>query len=240
MRSKSYLFLLLVLGLGILSAVLFTKTTANYGLDVKGGIRLTYQMQLNAKQHENVDDIRQRLIRILVRRASGSLGVAEAPVTAKGDDEVSVELPGYSDLDAAKKIIGTSAKIQFFWAKNVVTSKPASEYRAAYSVFYGFKKEDSPTVNFENKITGKIVKFNDPEYQRIIDGWQPILSGDELKSASVQVQGNNDEPYMQFSPEGADKMSKWSTKLIATKGEEPLRLCQPTAIESSASPSVVA
>ena len=123
MRSKSYLFLLLVLGLGVLAGFLFTRTKPNYGLDVRGGIRLTYKMMLKPEQKPQVDDIRQRLIHILVGRAGGGLGVAEAPITSKGDDEINVELPGQTDLTKAEQIIGTSAKIQFYWAKNVNTEK---------------------------------------------------------------------------------------------------------------------
>lgn len=209
MRSKSYLFLLLVLGLGIISAFLFSRTKPNYGLDVRGGVRLTYQMQLTKKNREQAEDMRQRLIRILIRRASGSLGVSEAPVVAKGLDEVVVELPGFSDIDKARQVIGTSAKIQFYWAKNVVNQ--TSTYRP-FSVAEDSKDPSNPTVSFKRTYgSTDIIKVGTPAYDEIIKGWDLILEGEELRSAQSQIQGDREEPEMLFSAEGADKMRKWST-----------------------------
>ncbi len=210
MRSKSYLFLLLVLGLGVLAGFLFTRTKPNYGLDVRGGIRLTYKMMLKPEQKPQVDDIRQRLIHILVGRAGGGLGVAEAPITSKGDDEINVELPGQTDLTKAEQIIGTSAKIQFYWAKNVNTEK--ANYRAYRSV--DDKSSNDPGVNFEsNYITGgKLIKPGTPEYENIIKGWELILEGEDLKSASSHLEGTKEQPEMTFSSAGAEKMRSWSQK----------------------------
>ncbi len=211
LRSKSYLFLLLVLGLGILSGFLFTRTKPNYGLDVRGGIRLTYQMQLNKEQRVQVDDIRQRLIHILGVRAGGDLGVAEAPISSKGDDEIVVELPGQTDLDKAEKIIGTSAKIQFYWAKNVVTENaPYRRYRSVDD-----KTTADPQVNFESAYagsTGAPIKPENPEYAQIIKGWELILEGEELKSAGSRINGTKEEPEMTFSSQGANKMRTWSQR----------------------------
>ena len=211
MRSKSYLFLLLVLGLGILSGFLFTRTKPSYGLDVRGGIRLTYQMMLTKKQLPQIDDIRQRLILILGGRAGGDLGVAEAPISSKGEDEIVVELPGQTDLAKAESIIGTSAKIQFYWAKNVNT--PKADYRNYRSI--DDTASAQPQVNFVNNyIPGSStqIKPGDPEYAQIIRGWEPILEGEELKSAGSTVQGTKEEPEMTFSSEGASKMRAWSSR----------------------------
>lgn len=209
MRSKSYLFLLLVLGLGIISAFLFTRTKPNYGLDVRGGVRLTYQMQLTQNQRQQVDEIRERLIRILGRRATGNLGVAEAPVIAKGIDEIVVELPGYSDIDKAKSIIGTSAKIQFFWAKNVANQ--TATYRP-YQAVDDNKDVANPTVEFKKSYGGAAtIKYGTPEYASIIKGWDLILEGEDLKTAQSHIDGTKEEPEMLFSSDGAEKMRKWSS-----------------------------
>ena len=209
MRSKSYLFLLLVLGLGIISAFLFTRTKPNYGLDVRGGVRLTYQMQLTQNQRQQVDEIRERLIRILTRRATGSIGVSEATVMSKGIDEIIVELPGYSDIDKAKGIIGTSAKIQFYWAKNVVNQ--TATYRP-YQAVDENKDPANPTVEFKKSYGGAAaIKYGTPEYASIIKGWDLILEGEDLKTAQSHIDGDKEEPEMLFSTDGAEKMRKWSS-----------------------------
>ena len=65
-------------------------------------------------------------------------------------------------------------------------------------------------VNFQEKITGKLIKPSDPEYADIIKGWDPILAGDELTSAEPENVGGNYDPSLHFSPAGAKKMDEWS------------------------------
>lgn len=213
MRSqKSYLFLLLVVGLGILSGFFFARTQARYGLDVKGGVRLTYEMEFkDEKEKEQAEAERGRLIPILVGRAAGSLGVAEAPVVAKGLYDVVVELPGYQDIDKARQIIGTSAKIQFFWANNVVNQ--SSPY-AAYTIVNEDKDPNNPSVEFKSSYgTPGTIKAGTPAYAAIIKQWgDPILEGEDLASAQSTIHGDKEEPEMLFAPAGADKMRTWSTK----------------------------
>jgi SecD/SecF fusion protein len=216
LRSKSYLFLLLVLGLGIAAGILYSLTHYSYGLDVKGGIRLTYQMQLNAEERSKAQELRVRLIKVLQQRASGTMGVAEPVIAAKGDDQIIVELPGATDLEKARAIIGTSAKIQFYHAKNVTTGR--NQYRPYTAI--DSKDENNPSVSFQKTIGGdsKPITYlgpdgkQNPEYQNIIKGWDLILEGEDLASAEMEPKGNGYEPLMKFSPSGADKMANWSRK----------------------------
>ncbi len=210
MRSKSYLFLLLVLGLGLLSAFLYTQRPYKYGLDIKGGVRFTYRMdtsKLTPEQRANVGLVRERLLQILQNRATGSLGVSEPTVISKGDDQFVVELPGLSNIDEAKNVIGSSASIKFYWAKNIRTTK------ATYRQFTPIEDKGSPLVSFARTYgSSDVIKPGTPEYQRIIDGWELILSGDELKDAQPQAVGDHYEPLMNFSSSGAQKMERWSRK----------------------------
>ena len=47
LRSKSYLFLFIVLALGILSGIGYAGLKYRLGLDIQGGVRFTYQMDLS-------------------------------------------------------------------------------------------------------------------------------------------------------------------------------------------------
>lgn len=209
MRSKSYLFLLLVIGLGILSGFLYSQTKYNYGLDVRGGIRLTYQMELKPDQRAKASEIRSRLITILTNRATGPLGVAEPQISPKGTDQIVVELPGATDVEKAREVIGTSAKIQFFHARNIANARYT--YRA-FSVAGG-EKESDPLVSFvRNSAAGnaQVIKYPSPEYANIIKGWKLILEGEDLDSAQPESAGTGYRPLMLFSPSGAQKMERWS------------------------------
>jgi SecD/SecF fusion protein len=207
LRSKSYLFLLLVLGLGVLSGFIYSQNKFNYGLDVRGGIRLTYEMQLSPEQRPNASQVQSRLVNILTNRASGALGVAEPSITPKGLDQIAVELPGATDIDEARKVIGTSAKIQFYHAKNVDSPVRSNlPYR-----IYERDTTGTPVVTFERSTgSGGEIKPNTPEYAQIIKGWDLILEGEDLENSGAQPSGNGFSPTMQFSREGARKMENWS------------------------------
>jgi SecD/SecF fusion protein len=217
LRSKSYLFLLLVLGLGILSGYIYSVTKYNYGLDVKGGIRLTYRMELSQDQRARAEQIRTDLISILERRAQGSMGVVEPVIVPKGDDQIIVELPGATNIDEARKVIGTSARIEFYHATNVVTE--LAPYRTYRDVDRGDSK--SPSVSFERTaVPGKKIeavgpdKRPNPDYLKIIQGWDLILAGEDLATAEPEPYGNSTRPLMKFSRTGAEKMEKWSTRVF--------------------------
>jgi len=215
LRSKSYLFLLLVLGLGILSGLLYSQTKYNLGLDVQGGIRLTYQMQFtNREERQRSEEIRSQLLRILGDRAQGPLAVAEPNIMAKGLDQIVVELPGATDIGKAREVIGTSAKIQFYHARNVVSNRSPNR---PYRPLDNDQKDGSPEVGFTRASTGERITFKlpngelNPAYQAVIAGWgPPILEGTDLERAESQSSGGGFQPLMLFSGEGAAKMERWS------------------------------
>ncbi|MFZ4507311.1 MAG: protein translocase subunit SecD [Fimbriimonas sp.] len=183
-------------------------------MDVRGGIRFTYKMdleKLTPKQREDLVGVKARLLSILQNRAVGPLGVSEPTVSAKGADQFVIELPGLTDIETARQVIGTSAKIKFYHAKNVVT--PKNEYRT-YIASDSAKNDENPAVSFQRKVggTGEI-KPGTPEYAAVIAGWDMILQGDELASAELHVQNGSTIPAMNFSSEGARKMEAWTRKV---------------------------
>jgi len=207
LRSKSYLFLLLVLGLGILSGVFYSQTKYNFGLDVRGGVELNYKMLLKPEQMKDAKSIQSRLINIMGARAAGPLAVTEPSIVGKGDDEIVVDLPGLKDIEEAVRIMGTSAKIQFFWAKNV--QGPADHDRLYQQS--GEDKGDKPSLNFTRVGADSVVlKPGMPGYKAMIDGWKLILEGEDLQEARVLPKGTGVIPEMIFSRKGAAAMEKWS------------------------------
>jgi preprotein translocase subunit SecD len=64
---------MIVVALGVLSAFLYTVRPYKYGLDVKGGVRFTYQMdlsKLDAEQRTNLGRIRNQVQTILTNRGA--------------------------------------------------------------------------------------------------------------------------------------------------------------------------
>lgn len=213
MRSKSYLFLIIVLALAGLSWWLHSILPVSYGLDVKGGVRFTYQMdvsKLTFEQRQRVGEVQRMLVNILIRRASGGLGVAEPYVQTKGTDQIIVELPGQTNIDAARKVMSTTARIEMYHAKNVnseqVFSRPYSR---------GEEKNEggAPFITFKTR-SGKEIKPKDAEYEQMIAGWgDPIVSGSDIVDANATQQGTGIYlPTFKYSDEGSRKMESWSRR----------------------------
>jgi SecD/SecF fusion protein len=213
LRSKSYLFLVVVLVLGLLAGFGFYKLPFHKGLDISGGVQLTYVEDLSKlpdpKDRQNPGKFQEQLVNILADRAHGPLGVAEPVVVAKGDDQILVDLPEFTDIKRAEDVMGSSARIEFYWARNVVTELPQGQNRPY--VFEDSKDSTDPTVNFRTKIGNKLITPNDPEYTQIIKGWgPPILAGTDLIKAEPENNGATYIPLMHFSTGGGTAMETWS------------------------------
>ncbi len=228
MRSRSYLFLLIVVVLAGLSWWGFSAMKINYGLDVSGGVRFTYQMdasRLKQDQRQELGAIRANLVKILENRALGSLGVAEPVVQTKGEDQFIVELPGTTNIDEARRVMSTTARIEMYHAKNVNTRQVS--YRA-YDIKNNEKEGEEPIVTFSKRNAPDVEikpyldkdpnnpsapQRKNPEYDAIIKGWDLIVSGDEIIDArSQQEASGNYIPSFRYSSEGSDAMEKWSRR----------------------------
>jgi protein-export membrane protein SecD/preprotein translocase SecF subunit len=216
LQNRSYLFLLLVLALGGLSGWLFEAKAPHYGLDVSGGIRLVYQLDMSQIKDPNADKgaIADKIVSILEVRIAGMGGASEGTVQKKGDDQVIVEIPGTTDIAEARKIIGSSAKMSLYHAKTLVTEKVTGR------MYEDREPEDpnNPIVYFSKKGSSTVIKPGDPEYAEIIKSWgPPILEGVDLQEAGSKPAGDSYEPTMRFSRSGADKIRAWCDHFYNTR-----------------------
>ncbi len=132
-RRRNTFVLLIVAGLVILSllvvvgipGVVKAKKT-RLGLDLKGGVELTYQARPTA--HAKVDaESLERAIDIMRKRVD-QLGVAEPEIQRTGEDEIDVALPNVSNAGRAQAQVGKTALLYFYdWEPNVIgpDGKPA-------------------------------------------------------------------------------------------------------------------
>ena len=105
-------------GLSLLSGA--CRATRLLGLDLAGGIELTYKASPTNEQRKPTDRELQNAIKVINERVN-SLGVTEAEVQAAGNELISVSLPDVDDPEAAKALVGSTAQMYFFkWEDNVV------------------------------------------------------------------------------------------------------------------------
>ena len=128
-RRRNGLILLLVFGLILASAfVIATKPTV-LGLDLKGGVQLTYQGQPTAQTPHVTQDALSRAVDIMRQRVD-VLGVSEPEIQTVGGNLISVGLPNVKDTSRAERIVGATARLEFYdWEKNALgpNGKPVAD-----------------------------------------------------------------------------------------------------------------
>lgn len=219
MQSRSSLFFAIVVVLTGLALWGYQKLPYRYGIDVKGGIRFVYSISQTADSKEKGNTLEQdraATIRIMEARAQEGLGVNEATVQAKGANQIVIELPGFTDRAEARKVIGSTARLKAFHAKNVTTAlRPRIYTKSKEETIDG-----TPVVFFQRTVgDNKPIGPDDPEYAQIIAQWgDPILQGADLADAKPLVNGQQIVPEFTFSREGATKMENW-TRSVFNQGE---------------------
>lgn len=92
------------------------ETKMHLGLDLQGGVQLLYKIDLSNIKDRTPEQVQSQSIDLIRRRVDG-LGVSEPQIqgTKIGNDlGVLIELPGISDIETAKAIIGKTAQLRFY------------------------------------------------------------------------------------------------------------------------------
>lgn len=95
-----------------LSVYKFPEKEFRLGLDLKGGIRLEYQADLEAIEEENRSSAMEGLKDVIERRIN-IFGVAEPQILVYGGNRLMVELPGVENIEDAKNWIGQTPWLEF-------------------------------------------------------------------------------------------------------------------------------
>ena len=134
----------------------------------------------------------------VIRNRIDSLGVSEPSIQRKGEREIIVQLPGLRDREQAIKTIGTQAVLEFYLVEDNVT--PATMDPARQVV-----KEQE----IRDETTGKVI-----DTRRFVLEKRPVLSGDTLRDARVQISRLDNSPYVSisFNSLGADRFARITTR----------------------------
>jgi len=81
------------------------------GLDLEGGLRVEYQAL--PKDGQSPSAAAMSVIKDIVERRVNQTGVSEPVVVTQGKDRVVIELPGVSDPDAVRRLVGQTGLLDF-------------------------------------------------------------------------------------------------------------------------------
>jgi SecD/SecF fusion protein len=120
-RKRHGLVLLLVLGLLAASAVAIALKPTLLGLDLKGGVQLTYKASPTPQTPKVTNTALNAAISIMDARVN-SLGVSQAEISTQGSNQIVASLPDVHDIQRAENEVGSTAQLEFYdWEANALT-----------------------------------------------------------------------------------------------------------------------
>lgn len=200
-KSKGIISLLVILALiallGFTTVVGFGKTgtgavkNIKLGLDLEGGVSITYQVVEDKPSQEDMADTIYKLQRRVEQYST------EATVYQEGENRISIEIPGVKDANKVLDELGQPGSLYFIQAKD---SKGAENYSPDSTGNYKLSKtieelqEDGSIV-----LTGTDVK-----------NAQAATSQDDMENKRNIVQ-------LSFTKEGTEKFAKATKKAFEAK-----------------------
>jgi preprotein translocase subunit SecD len=149
----------------------------------------------------------QEAIKTLERRVN-QLGVAEPVIAAYGNrgDQILVQLPGVTDIEAAKRVIKTTAQLTL---KLVVEVGPSRE--ALLQATGGKEPEGTEIVSGQGDQPGQPMFYL---VQR-----EAVITGRDMKNARAGVDPQTNAPDVQFTlnPQGAEKFKRETGKNVGRR-----------------------
>jgi protein-export membrane protein SecD len=132
------------------------------GLDLSGGLRVEYQAVAVDGKTPSAGDM--SVIKDIVERRVNTTGVSEPVVTTQGADRVVVELPGVTDPEAVRKLVGQTGQLDFVpLGSTQVTAGQTLDLKTYPPLFggdqvasatVGTDQNGRPAVDFVLKSTG--------------------------------------------------------------------------------------
>ncbi len=152
MTKRNTIFAAIIVAIFVFSLValfqpFFGRETMRLGLDLKGGIHMVYQADLSRIEKGSEGEAMAGAIAVIEKRIN-ILGVTEPVIQKQGEDRILVELPGISEADKAKRLIGQTALLEF--RERVTDAQGKESWVPATGTINGEKKELTSAYFKEN------------------------------------------------------------------------------------------
>ncbi len=131
---------------------LFDREEMRLGLDLQGGIHMVYQADFSDVEPGTEAEALNGAVAVIERRIN-ILGVTEPLIQKQGGDRILVELPGVSEAEKAKSLIGQTALLEF--RELVVGEDGEAEWVPAAATIDGQEKVLTSGYFNENTYVGQ-------------------------------------------------------------------------------------
>src|SRR5687767_1767056 len=118
MTRRAALFVVSLVAAALVGVALFALPGSPFhqkptlGLDLQGGLEVTLQAVAPRDRELTQEDL-DRSVEIMRERVD-KLGTTEPEIRTQGDDQISIQLPGVRNPEAAAEIIGKTAQLELF------------------------------------------------------------------------------------------------------------------------------
>lgn len=182
------LILSLVLALAVVAAaasVLLAGLRPVLGLDLQGGISAVYEPVLpeGTEAPEDFEDIIDETIEIIRNRVD-SLGVAEPDISRSGTDII-VQLPGVTDAERLRELIGRTAQLRF--RPVIQVFQPGTEAYDDIDLDCTLPVADRPELGADETgfLCGPQTEFGEGELAVTLPGAKYLVGPAELSGESI-------------------------------------------------------
>lgn len=184
-----------------------SKANLKKGLDIEGGVSVTFQADPEALAKLPVDDRESQLadaVKIIENRVNG-LGVSEPIVRPVGDSRIEVQLAGVNTKDHPDllEVIGKPARLEFREVHRTLTPGAGTPTPAGYEIMAEIR--DAGGVEYEEEMFVKRV---------------PALTGRFVDQAFVRSDpmGGGIEVILNLTGEGEELFADVTGRLSSTEG----------------------
>ncbi len=165
------------------------------GLDLVGGVHLVYQAQFSENATSADKNAAMERALLTIQKRIDTYGVTEPVIQKLGEDRILVQLPGFTDIEAAKRLVEQTGFLEFREVELNEAGKPVylSDYLSGNITAFFNKKETGKRL-FTNDVSDKkesgkpiafLVKDESGLHFTDMDG-NPI-DRETLKTGPVQV-----------------------------------------------------
>ena len=103
----------------------FQKLDTKLGLDLQGGFEITYQTKPDAGKPD-ATVAQMEVIRSIMEQRVNSTGVSEPIVETRGNNEVTVQVPGAANPAEIRKVVGSTGKLAFVLMPKAIYGTPGT------------------------------------------------------------------------------------------------------------------
>jgi protein-export SecD/SecF family membrane protein len=127
------------------------------GLDLEGGLRVEYRAIPNDGESPTPEGM--EVLRQIIERRVNASGVAEPVVVVQGSDRIVVELPGASDIDAVRSLVGQTGQLYFIPLGTTSMAQGQIIDLEQFPPLFGGDQLESAAVGTDSTAGGLTVNF---------------------------------------------------------------------------------